>query len=385
MQWHYTQNGESKGPIQENELQRMAANGDLKPTDYVWNPTMGEQWAPASSLPGMFGDRAEAQQGSGPAASTLHLSGPVSCRDAVSPAWQRMKIILFRPFSLGKWFALGVSAWLASLGEGGGQSFSGNANEFRKRQGEGGIGQVDFNELIEAFRTVMAQYGQHVLIAGTVLVVLGIALSLLTIWLRARGKFMLLDNVANNRAEISAPWREFAQHGNSLFWWYVLYGFACLLVFAILMGLAFMTAVLPCIRAGGFVGSVIPSIALIGTIWLVVSVLLGYVSRFVEDFVIPISYHSDLTIMEAWQSFRRLLKSHFGSFVVYGLFYLLLGIAAMLCILAFIVATCCIGGCFMAIPYIGAVILLPVTVFFRAYSLEYLSQFGPEYRVFSDW
>ncbi len=47
--------------------------------------------------------------------------------------------------------------------------------------------------------------------------------------------------------------------------------------------------------------------------------------------------------------------------------------------------TCCIGGCFMAIPYIGAVIMLPISVFFRAYSLEYLSQYGEEFRVFGDW
>ena len=33
----------------------------------------------------------------------------------------------------------------------------------------------------------------------------------------------------------------------------------------------------------------------------------------------------------------------------------------------------------MAIPYLGAVVLLPVTVLFRIYSLEYLSQFGSDY------
>ena len=37
----------------------------------------------------------------------------------------------------------------------------------------------------------------------------------------------------------------------------------------------------------------------------------------------------------------------------------------------------------MAIPYIGTVVLLPVAVFFRAYSLEYLSQYGREFTVSS--
>jgi hypothetical protein len=50
-------------------------------------------------------------------------------------------------------------------------------------------------------------------------------------------------------------------------------------------------------------------------------------------------------------------------------------------VMLLVVITCCIAGCLMAIPYVGAVVVLPVTVFFRAYSLEYLAQFGPEYRL----
>ena len=47
-----------------------------------------------------------------------------------------------------------------------------------------------------------------------------------------------------------------------------------------------------------------------------------------------------------------------------------------------VLCTCCIAGCFLAIPYIGTVLLLPVLVFTRAYSLHFLAQFGPDYDVF---
>jgi len=51
-------------------------------------------------------------------------------------------------------------------------------------------------------------------------------------------------------------------------------------------------------------------------------------------------------------------------------------------VLIVVLMTCCIAGCFMAIPYLGTVLLLPVLIFYRAYSLHFLAQFGPEYDVF---
>src|SRR5208282_5453069 len=49
--------------------------------------------------------------------------------EPVSPAFDRMKLILFGPFDPGKWFVIGFCAWLAYLGEGGsGSGFGGNSN-----------------------------------------------------------------------------------------------------------------------------------------------------------------------------------------------------------------------------------------------------------------
>lgn len=381
MQWYYAQDGESKGPVSEEDLRRLAADGVLKPTDYIWSSAMRDRWAPASSLPGLF-DGCPA--GRPPAVSFAHPTGPLSCSSAVRPAWQRMKHILFRPVGPAKWFVLGLSAWLAALGEGAGQPFLGNLNRLRKRSDGNAPGPIDFHEMLSPVREAMSRSGSRELAIGIVVVALAIGLALLGAWLRARGKFMFLDNVVNNRAEASAPWREFEQHGNSLFRWYILYGMARFFVAAILAGVTILAVVLPCLRAGTVVRSAIPPAALIGALWLLFTSVTAYIGRFVEDFVVPIAYRYDLTIMESWGRFRTLLKPHFGAFVVYGLFYLLLSVVAGLCVLAFVLATCCVGGCFMVIPYIGAVVLLPVSVFFRAYSLEFLAGFGRDYRLFSE-
>jgi uncharacterized membrane protein len=54
MPWFYIQNGQRRGPVEEAELFRLAREGHLASDDLVWNPSMGEQWMPASSVPNLF-------------------------------------------------------------------------------------------------------------------------------------------------------------------------------------------------------------------------------------------------------------------------------------------------------------------------------------------
>ncbi len=63
-------------------------------------------------------------------------------------------------------------------------------------------------------------------------------------------------------------------------------------------------------------------------------------------------------------------------------FKIVLAMAIGLAVLTAIVATCCLAGCLMGLPYLGAVVMLPVLVFERSYSIYYLAQFGPSYCVF---
>jgi hypothetical protein len=41
----------------------------------------------------------------------------ISVIDPISPAIDRVKLILFQPFDLAKWFVIGFCAWLAYLGQ----------------------------------------------------------------------------------------------------------------------------------------------------------------------------------------------------------------------------------------------------------------------------
>lgn len=55
-QWYYARDGVQQGPMTLLDLRRMADEGRLVPTDYVWNPTMTD-WTLARDVPEIFLER----------------------------------------------------------------------------------------------------------------------------------------------------------------------------------------------------------------------------------------------------------------------------------------------------------------------------------------
>ena len=51
--WHYLIDGEQLGPVYTHDLQELATNGVLQPSDLVWRKGMSD-WIPASQVPGLF-------------------------------------------------------------------------------------------------------------------------------------------------------------------------------------------------------------------------------------------------------------------------------------------------------------------------------------------
>jgi len=47
MEWHYTQNDEAVGPVSEEEIKDLLAQGTITPASMVWNSTF-EEWKPLS-------------------------------------------------------------------------------------------------------------------------------------------------------------------------------------------------------------------------------------------------------------------------------------------------------------------------------------------------
>ncbi len=295
----------------------------------------------------------------------------ISVIEPVGLAVERVKTILFKPFELGKWFTIGFCAWLALLGQSG-PHFNFPFKNLRHPGSR--LGQV---------QNVFSEHLLLIIVLGSVGLLIGLAIMITLVWLSSRGRFMFIYCISGNKAEVKTPWHKFRKPANSLVVFKLVAGlvvFVCFALFAIIIGLM----IIPLIGNGAC-----PRIAEIVAIVCLslIMVLLGLASalffKFTNDFVIPIMYLRGCSCIEAWRQFGQMLSSRKGAFVLYILFQIVIAMAIGMILLALVLGTCCCAACFMAIPYIGIVLMLPVFVFKQAYVLYYLRQFGPAFDIFA--
>lgn len=302
-------------------------------------------------------------------AMNISYSGPLSS------GWVRMKKALFQPFDIAKWINIGFTAFLAGLtdcnggGNGGNKSGLGNHNDWDDF--------FNFPQTAWDWLTGHPLWFNLIILGIILLFVIGIVLT----WLSSRGKFMFLHNVIHNKDDVKKPWYEFKTQGNSLFWWRFFFGWIAFLAFISYFIFCYTTA------KNMYYGeiSVGPKVWIIAgliILFLALIIIVGYISLFLNDFVVPIMYKHRISATRAWLKFLQLMGIHFGTFIIYGLFIFVLGIAVGIGVIFLALITCCIGLLLLAIPFVGSVILLPVSYTFRALSIEFLRQFGEEFDVF---
>jgi hypothetical protein len=308
---------------------------------------------------------------------TIHSAG-ISVTAPVGLALDRVKRILFRPFHLGKWFVIGFCAWLAGLGESGGNF---NASGHSGGGGPPG-GARSFRDLMDQAVQYAMQNLYWIIPVVAAVLVLGLAWGILVTWLSSRGKFMFLYCVALDQAEVKRPWHEFVREGNSLFWFRFVLGLIGMCLFLPLLGSILFILLRMLYRDNAEAGGIVLAVGL-GLAFLALAVCFWLIHKFTMDFVVPIMFLRRAKCTIAWGEFLGLLGANAGHFTLYVLFQFVLAIAIGFLLLVVVVVTCCIAGCLMALPYLGTVALLPVLVFERSYSLCYLAQFVPAYDVFS--
>lgn len=278
-------------------------------------------------------------------------------------AFELMKRILFHPFDFKKWLVIGFAAWLANLAGGGG---GGNFNYPNNR-----------HEETRKLNETIGQIPHPVLITGICILVCFILVIIVVVaWLRARGRFIFIDCVVRNRAAIVEPWKGFRAEGNSFFLFSLL---AALVVTAVIV-ITGLVSIVPFIP---WHGQAQPSVAFwVGlALTMFVAICLTCVWGLAAQLMVPIMYRQRCRARVAFARAVGLVSSHPGPILLYVLFLLLLVVAVVLISCAVTCATCCIA----AIPYVGSVILLPISVTLVAFSLMFLRQFGSDYDVWASF
>jgi hypothetical protein len=273
------------------------------------------------------------------------------------------KKILFQPFDLKKWFVIGFAAWLSNIGS------SGYNFKFRETDWEN-------NPVLQNVRETLHQLPHSVLILCIfVFIALVLVLVIVVAWLRARGRFMLVDCIVKNRGVIAQPWREFRKQGNSYFLFALLVG----LIIGIIVTATALPFVVPVIRSG--TRPHLHDFYLLCTIvlWALVLFLFIFAWMLISHFMVAVMYRRRCRAGEAFRISISLVRDYPGEITLYCLFWIALAIAVGMASCVVILATCCIA----LLPYIGTVIMLPIFVFLRAFGLRFIGQFGPDYDVWA--
>ncbi|MDO9543528.1 MAG: hypothetical protein Q7J98_14575 [Kiritimatiellia bacterium] len=286
----------------------------------------------------------------------------------VGMALETIRRVLFQPFNFIKWLAIGFTAWLALLESGLETGFNFNPGQWNKGQtsqcGQVVWGWIQANLLLVIPLVIL-------------FCIVGVVFTLLVLWLSCRGKFMFLDNVVGNQAEILKPWHKFRAQGNSCFLFLICFGLVATAVLILGVGLAALVG-WPDLSRSHFGWYAVAAVG-VGAIFLLCFLITTAAIRaFLEDFVIPIMALRTCRIMEGWKVFFELFRKQVGIFILYLLFRTALGMA-----IGFITMfLCCLLCCTVLIPYVGTVLLLPIHVFWRSYSVHFLGQFNEKLKMF---
>jgi hypothetical protein len=270
-------------------------------------------------------------------------------------AFELMLKILFRPFDFVKWLVIGFAAWLAT--------FFGGLNFSYGR----GWRTADWNWRSQYEGPAISMHHAPPWVVPLIIVgvFVGLLFLVLFLWLNSRGRFIFTDCIVRNRAAIVAPWKEFRREGDRYFVFQLVFSVCSLILFGGL-ALAFFL--------GQSAGHEIIPLALF-ILCMVVLGLVGIVVAVIMQFMVPVMYRQRCDAISAFRQVWDLIVARPGVFVLFGLFCLVIWIAAGMigCLVA--CATCCVA----AIPYVGTVILLPVVTVLFAFPLCFLRQFGDPY------
>jgi len=289
----------------------------------------------------------------------------MSVTQPLTEAWNRTVHICIKTFRLQKWVALTFAAWLVGLGDA-------SLNVHTRLSSSNRVKLPDLTGVVDA----LEQHLWITLAAMAAVTVVLLAIATAGAWVKSRAEFMFIDNLAHNRGWIEEPWRGFRAEAWSLFKVRVLMGGVLFVALGLVAGGLIAAWKTHQLELGGWV-----ALAITPPLMVVSLSLWGMAEFLLEQLLVPIMYVRRVTAREAWTILRGLTREgRSGAMVTYFVMTWVITLAAGTVASFASTATCCVA----ALPFLSTAILLPILVYLRCYSLAFVEQLGPEYRIFND-
>jgi hypothetical protein len=264
----------------------------------------------------------------------------ISAADAVSPAIQRTREFLFRPFNWGTYLKLGL---VAIVTEGFGSNLR-SSSHGGESPGHGSMVHSPFNFTPEMIAVI----------AGAVL--LAIVVSIVVFYLVTRLRFAFFHCLIHNTKEIGPGWRLYETQATRFFWLNLVVGF-CFLLAVVLIALPFAAGFWRLIHDtppggspdwGMLLSLVLPLIPII-----LLVVLVGFViDMALRDWMLPHFALDNATAGEAWAQVWAQIIAEKRQFIVYTLLRVALPTIAMIAMfIVLIIPGLMLAGAMAAIVY----------------------------------
>ncbi len=263
----------------------------------------------------------------------------ISAADAVSPAIQRTKELLFRPFNWGTYLKLGL---VAIITEGLGNNFRSSSHNAQRSTGHG--------PMIHSLPQIPPQW-----IAAIVAIALvAIVVSLVIFYLVTRLRFAFFHCLVHNTREIRPGWELHRDQATRFFWMNIAVGF-CYFLVAALVALPFIGGFVRLFHEtppgghpdfGLLLSLVLPLIPVI-----LLLVLAGVATDVVlRDWMLPHYALQDATAGEAWSQVWARITAEKRQFLAYALLRLILPTIAFIALfVALIIPGAMLAGSLAAV------------------------------------
>jgi hypothetical protein len=257
----------------------------------------------------------------------------LSALDAFSPAMSRVSSMLFKSFRLRTWLKMGFIGLLGGGVIGSGGNFNFRAPVMHPNRVPSGSGPAGnpLEELGHILRSIhVADYAHAIMIA----IVIGVALSLIFLYLFCRFRFVLFDSIITQQPEVSRGWRLYASQANRFFGFWLVFRLVQLGAIALIIGVPLWNAYKSGALSGdGSLYVLLKLAAEIALAAIAAALVFAIISTLMKDFIMPIMALDNLTLGDSWSALWRVVASEPRAWAGYLGMKLLLAIGASIALL----------------------------------------------------